>query len=273
MNNKFYQPGSGRAAKVDDLFAIIAPNYDLINDLQSFGLHRLWKSTLVRMAAPKAGERALDVCCGTGDIALALHRQGAEVIGLDFSPAMLQIAQCRATKAQSACNRSSHPIAPHDNLHPITCAAAHPPGPPAAAVMPASLQFIRGDALELPFPDNSFDVVAAGYGLRNLASWEKGLEQMWRVSRPGARLLVLDFGKPDNRFWRRIYNAYLQFLVPLFGKVFCKDPATHAYIYASLQDYPAQRGVARKMEALGCRAIAIRNLAGGAMSINFAIKA
>jgi demethylmenaquinone methyltransferase/2-methoxy-6-polyprenyl-1,4-benzoquinol methylase len=260
MSNKFYKPGSGRAAKVGDLFAIIAPRYDLINDLQSLGLHRRWKSTLVRMAAAKIGDRALDVCCGTGDIALALHRQGADVIGLDFSPAMLEMAQRRATKAQWTTNRPSHPIAGHRNRA-------------TSSVPAAPLRFIRGDALQLPFADNSFDIVAVGYGLRNLASWEQGLEEMWRVSRPGARLLVLDFGKPDNRFWRRIYNAYLKFFVPLFGKVFCKDAATHAYIYASLQDYPAQRGIARKMEALGCRSVTIRNLAGGAMSINFAIKA
>jgi demethylmenaquinone methyltransferase / 2-methoxy-6-polyprenyl-1,4-benzoquinol methylase len=260
MSNKFYTPGPGRAANVEDLFAIIAPKYDLINDLQSFGLHRRWKSRLVRMAAPQIGERALDVCCGTGDIALALHRQGAEVIGLDFSPAMLEMARRRAEKTQLAASRRHHPISAHHS-------------PLSATVASTPLRFIQGDALQLPFADNSFDIVTVGYGLRNLASWERGLEEMWRVSRPGGRLLVLDFGKPDNRLWRRIYNAYLKFFVPLFGRVFCKDAATHAYIYASLQDYPAQRGIAGKMDALGCRAVAIRNLAGGAMSINFARKA
>ena len=92
MSNKFYQPGEQRAAKVEDLFATIAPRYDLINDLQSFGLHRRWKRILLNMAGIKPGDRALDLCCGTGDIAFALQAAGAEVVGLDFSPAMLEVA-------------------------------------------------------------------------------------------------------------------------------------------------------------------------------------
>jgi demethylmenaquinone methyltransferase/2-methoxy-6-polyprenyl-1,4-benzoquinol methylase len=238
MSNPFYTPGPERAANVEDLFARIAPRYDLINDLQSLGLHRLWKSALVKMAAVKTGDRALDVGCGTGDIALALRRRGAEVTGLDFSPAMLEIARRRAQKGNVS--------------------------------TPA--RFIQGDAQHLPFEDNAFDIVTAGYALRNLSSWEDGLEEMRRVARPGGRLLVLDFGKPDNRFWRSVYSGYLRFFVPVFGRIFCKNAATHSYIYASLQDYPAQRGIAEKMKALGCGKTTIRNLAGGAMSINFALK-
>ena len=92
MPNKFYEPGEKRAAKVNDLFAAIAPRYDLINDLQSFGLHRLWKRRLVKLAAVRVGHRALDLCCGTGDVAFALAEQGAEVVGLDFSEPMLAVA-------------------------------------------------------------------------------------------------------------------------------------------------------------------------------------
>ncbi len=231
MANKFYQPGQERAARVEDLFATIAPRYDLINDLQSLGLHRHWKRKLIRLAEVKTGDRALDVCCGTGDISIALAAAGAEVAGLDFSAAMLAVAKKRSP-----------------------------------------IQFLQGDAMNLPFPDNSFDIVAIGYGLRNLSSWERGLEEMWRVAKPGARLLVLDFGKPDNSVWRQIYFAYLKWLVPLFGKIFCKDSATHAYIFASLQHYPAQRGVAEKMKTLGAADVHIHNLCGGAMSINFCRK-
>jgi demethylmenaquinone methyltransferase/2-methoxy-6-polyprenyl-1,4-benzoquinol methylase len=92
------------------------------------------------------------------------------------------------------------------------------------------------------------------------------------VARPGGRLLVLDFGKPDNKFWRALYFGYLKFFVPWFGKIFCRDSDTHAYIYASLQKYPAQRGVAAKMESLRCAEVQIRNLVGGAMSINYGRK-
>jgi demethylmenaquinone methyltransferase/2-methoxy-6-polyprenyl-1,4-benzoquinol methylase len=248
--NKYHRLGENRAAGVEDLFAIVAPRYDLINDLQSLGLHRRWKRALIQMAGVQPGERALDVCCGTGDVAFALRQSGAEVAALDFSPAMLAIAQQRARNCPPPCG---------GGLRPQTA-----PPPP--------VQFVRGDALRLPFGDETFDVVTTAYGLRNLADWQRGLEEMWRVARPGARLLVLDFGKPPNPVWRRLYFGYLKFLVPWFGKVLCKDAATYAYIFASLQNYPAQRGVAAKMESLHCAGIQVRNLMGGAMSINFARK-
>ncbi len=239
QTNKFLEPGAQRAAKVDELFAIVAPRYDLINDLQSLGLHRLWKRRMVAMAAVQPGDHALDLCCGTGDVAFALQRAGAEVTALDASPAMLAVAEKRA--------KNSRP-----NLEPV--------------------QFLRGDALHIPYPDASFNVVTVAYGLRNLSSWERGLEEMWRAARPRARLLVLDFGKPDFALWRALYFAYLKFFVPAFGKIFCRDSATHAYIFASLQNYPAQRGVAEKMKNLGCSRVEVRNLMGGAMSINLGQK-
>ncbi len=238
MANKFYQPGEQRAAKVNDLFAAIAPKYDLINDLQSFGLHRSWKKKLVELAQVKTGHRALDVCCGTGDIAFLLSRAGAEVTGIDFSQPMLNVAHERRAK-----------------------------NPPATCV-PAP-HFVQGTAERLPFGNSKFDVVTVGYGLRNLSNWELGLEEMWRVAKPGARLLVLDFGKPDNALWRGLYFSYLRLFVPLFGKLFCGDSATHAYILESLKNYPAQHGVARKMRDLGCLDVRIINLLGGVMTINY----
>src|SRR5512146_3181664 len=99
MANRFYDPGEQRAAKVQDLFGAIAPRYDLLNDLQSFGLHRYWKRRVVQLARPRPGERALDLCCGTGDLALALARRGVEVVGMDFSARMLAVAAAK-TKTQ-----------------------------------------------------------------------------------------------------------------------------------------------------------------------------
>ena len=145
MSNVFYAPGEQRAAKVYDLFAAIARHYDLLNDLQSFGLHRRWKRRVVELAAVTSRNRALDLCCGTGDIALALAQRGAEVIGLDFSKAMLEIAEARRQR-----NFKSQI---------------------------SNLKFIQGDAQQIPFPDASFDIVTVGYGLRNLASWESGLDR------------------------------------------------------------------------------------------------
>jgi demethylmenaquinone methyltransferase / 2-methoxy-6-polyprenyl-1,4-benzoquinol methylase len=236
VSNKFYQTGEQRAPRVADLFGAIATRYDLINDLQSLGFHRLWKNRLVKMAAVQPGDKALDVCCGTGDIAFALERAGAEVIGLDFSPAMLDVARQRARRAGHAA------------------------------------QFAAGDALNIPFGDSMFDIVTVGYGLRNLASWERGLEEMARVARPGGRLLILDFGKPDSRLWRGLYFTYLRGVVPLMGRIFCGDSDTHAYILKSLHAYPAQRGIAEKLKSMNCRDITTRNLLAGAMSIHYAQK-
>lgn len=126
--------------------------------------------------------------------------------------------------------------------------------------------------MALPFPDNAFDVVTVGYGLRNLASWETGLREMRRVAKPGGRLVVLDFGKPDNRFWRGIYFAYLRSVTPLLGWLFAGSAGAYAYILESLQHYPAQRGVAAKMTELGLADVQVFNVLGGIMGITYAVK-
>jgi demethylmenaquinone methyltransferase / 2-methoxy-6-polyprenyl-1,4-benzoquinol methylase len=233
MANKYYDPGDRRAAKVNDLFATVARRYDLLNDLQSLGWHRRWKRRLVELANPRPGERALDVCCGTGDIALLLAASGAEVTGLDFSEPMLAIARARTQNSKLK-----------------------------------TQNFLQGDALALPFPDGSFDIVTIGYGLRNLAGWESGLSEMNRVLKPGGRLLILDFGKPANPLWRLIYYAHLRTVVPLLGRIFCRDASAYAYILESLKAYPAQAGVAAKLRELGLVDVQIVNLLGGAMSIH-----
>jgi ubiquinone/menaquinone biosynthesis methyltransferase len=238
MGNEFFSPGEQRASQVNKLFALIAPHYDLINDLQSLGRHRRWKRRLVACAAPRPGERALDMCCGTGDLAFALAAGGADVTGLDFSEPMLAVATRKAS--------------------------AFGLGAP---------RFIQGDAMRVPFPDAHFDIVAVGYGLRNLASWQTGLDEMVRVAKPGARLLVLDFGKPDNTLWRTVYFGYLRFFVPLLGLLVCGNARAYAYILESLRHYSAQRGVAARMRDLGLIQVRVENFLGGAMSINYGIKA
>lgn len=237
MTNKFYAPGEQRAARVGDLFATIAPRYDLINDLQSFGLHRYWKRQLTHLAAGRSGERALDLCCGTGDVTFALARQGVEAVGLDFSEPMLAVANQRLANKKTP-----------------------------------AIQFVRGDAQQIPFPDASFDIVTISYGLRNLADWEAGLREMRRVLRPGGRVLVLDFGKPDNTLWRAFYFGYLRACVPILGRIFCGDADTHGYILESLKHYAAQNGVAAKMRELKFEQVRIVNFMGGIMSINYGVK-
>ena len=272
MANKFYAPDESRPRKVQDLFTRIAPRYDLINDLQSFGLHRLWKRRLVRLADAQSGERALDVCSGTGDVTLALARRGAEAVGVDFSEAMLAIARERLARLPSF-----HKLRNDGNNRPLTPTLS-PKGErenqrsPAPKAPSQRVEFVFGDAENLSYPNESFEIVTISYGLRNLGDWRMGLAEMHRVSKAGGRLLVLEFGKPKNALWRAAYFAYLRLVVPLFGKIFCGDSQTYSYILESLQHFPAQTGIAAALQELGCAKVRTCNLLGGVMSINYAQK-
>ncbi|HXT12237.1 MAG TPA: bifunctional demethylmenaquinone methyltransferase/2-methoxy-6-polyprenyl-1,4-benzoquinol methylase UbiE [Candidatus Angelobacter sp.] len=246
MTSHFYKPGEQRAAKVGELFATIARRYDLINDIQSFGLHRSWKRRLLRLARPRPGQRALDLCCGTGDIALALARQGMDVVGLDFSPPMLEIAKQKADRFRS--------------------------GAKSVQNLNFKVEFLCGDAEQIPFPANTFDLLTVGYGLRNLADLDQGLRDMLRVAKPGGQILALEFGKPENPLWRTFYFTYLKCFLPIFGKVFCGNSAAYAYVLESLKNYPAQQAVAAKMRDLGWQNIRVLNILGGTMTIHHAEK-
>lgn len=236
MSDPYYVAGPERAARVRTLFDRIAPRYDLINDVQSFGLHRLWKRRLLKLARVGKGAHALDVCCGTGDIAMALAQAGAQVVGCDFSGGMLSVAQVRA-----------------------------------AQIPVRRLSFVQADALALPAGDATVDLVTIGYGLRNLADLQKGLSELNRVLKPGGTVLVLDFGKPKNPLWRAIYYLYLRIAVPIFGLIFCGDFRAYSYILDSLLKYPAQDGVAQSLRQLGC-VVTVENFLGGVMSIHRAVK-
>jgi len=244
MTNEYYEPGELRTARVKDLFTRIASRYDLINDLQSFGLHRRWKRRVMSLARPDHNDTALDLCCGTGDLALLLASRCGRVVALDFTERMLEVALKRAEVMSSVSGVD-------DTKHCVP-------------------QYVQGDALQLPFPNQTFDLVTVAYGLRNLADLKAGLSEMRRVTKPGGRILALDFGKPDNSVWRSLYFTYLRVFVPVLGRIFCGSASAYGYILESLKHYPAQRGVAAQMKELGLSNVRIINLMGGVMSINYA---
>jgi demethylmenaquinone methyltransferase/2-methoxy-6-polyprenyl-1,4-benzoquinol methylase len=219
---------------VERLFGAISARYDLINDIQSLGLHRLWKRRLARLANISSGQRALDVCAGTGDVAFELAASGALVVGLDFNAPMLHRAERRNNERR--------------------------------------VQFIRSDALRMPFADESFDCVTISYGLRNLASFEEGIKELLRVLRSGGKILILEFGKPRNRILRNVYFLYLRMALPVYGKIFCGNAAAYSYILDSLRAYPAQLEMDLLLRRLGCNESRIINLLGGTMSINIGQK-
>ena len=226
----------GKRRYVRALFATIADRYDLITVLLSFGGDRRWKRRLVDLAAPSPGARALDVATGTGDIAFALCDRSARVVGLDVTRRMVELAKAKGG------------------------------GRPAAA-------FLVGDMTALPFPPASFDLVTAGYGLRNVPDLRGAIDEMLRVLKPGGQVLSLDFNRPANRAVRAAYLGYLAIVGGALGWVLHRDPDTYRYIPASIRLYPGAAAVARLMEERGCSRVRHYRVLGGLMAIHHGHKA
>jgi ubiquinone/menaquinone biosynthesis methyltransferase len=216
---------------VRTLFATIADRYDLITRVLSYGRDAAWKVRLVEMSGATPAVRALDLACGTGDIAFALAARGARVIGLDVTLRMLQLARAKT--------------------------------PPAPA-----LALLAGDMMALPFADATFDLITAGYGLRNVPRLEPAIAEIRRVLRPGGLLLSLDFNRPSNPLVRGVYLAYLTVFGSALGWVLHSDPNTYRYIPESIKRYPGAARVAAMLEHAGFTDCRVVPLLGGLMAIN-----
>ncbi len=212
------------------LFTTIADRYDLITKLLSYGQDAKWKRQLIRRANVRAGERALDLAAGTGDVAFAVASNGAKTIGLDLTHRMLQLAR-----------RRNGPV-----------------------------DFITGDMASLPFRPSSFDLVTTSYGLRNVPDLNTAIDEIARVLKPGGRLLSLDFNQPDNPIIRSAYLIYLAAVGATLGWVLHRDPDTYRYIPESIKRYPGARGVAERLAARGFEHITIVPVLWGLMSIHVA---
>lgn len=227
---------AGKRLYVKRLFATIADRYDLITVVLSYGQDRRWKRRLADLAAVKPGARALDLACGTGDIAFELAARGAQVVGLDVTPRMIALARARAA-------------------------------PRGARVPPV---FLVGDMMALPFADASVDLVTTGYGLRNVPIVETALAEIGRVLRPGGRVLSLDFDRPENGTVRAVYLGYLTAVGGALGWLLHRDPDTYRYIPESIRGYPGSAGVVRLMREAGFDDARRQGLLGGLMAINTA---
>ncbi len=217
LDDAFQTPQSKRRY-VRQLFATIADRYDLITRVLSYGQDARWKARLVSMAEVRAGERALDLACGTGDIAFAVAARGARAVGLDITHRMLQLARLRAGSSAS----SGRLLTPD----------------PRASSSQAPVEFISGDMTSLPFRSSSFDLVTTGYGLRNVPDLDAAIDEIARVLRPGGRLLSLDFNRPESAVIRAAYLAYLTGVGATLGWLLHRDPDTYRYIPASIRRYP-----------------------------------
>jgi len=209
-----------RETRIRRMFDGIAPRYDLLNHLLSLNIDKRWRARVVR-SVPAADGPVLDVCSGTGDLAFEYDRAGGggmRVVGADFAAEMLARAVAKSRR------RGSHP----------------------------RVAFVQADAQRLPFADDTFEVVAVAFGLRNVTEPDRGLAEMTRVARPGGRVAVLEFSRP--RHWRfgRAYRAYFRYLLPWVGQLFSRS-GEKAYVYlpASVMEFPDGEALAERMRAVG----------------------
>jgi demethylmenaquinone methyltransferase/2-methoxy-6-polyprenyl-1,4-benzoquinol methylase len=214
------------------LFATIADRYDLITVLLSFGRDRHWKRHLVDLAGIEDGASALDLACGTGDIAFELAGRGARVVGLDVTFRMLQLARVKPEAARGAS------------------------------------RFVAGDMMALPFADASVEVVTTGYGIRNVPVLEPALAEVHRVLKPGGVFLSLDFNRPENAAVRAVYLGYLTFVGSALGHALHKDPDTYRYIPETIRRYPGAAKVAALVMRQGFASCEWFPVLGGLMAIH-----
>jgi len=238
-------PGDGRALPVDRdpqriaaMFGGIAPRYDLMNRLMTGGRDGHWRSIAAQEAAPAAGGRVLDACCGTGDLSFTLVEQcpGCEVVGLDFTAAMLD----RAREKAAARQRRGF-LAP---------------------------TFVRGDLLELPFADGEFAAVTVGWGVRNVRDIPRAFAEMNRVTRPGGRVVCLESTKAADGAGSSFQRLWMGHVVPLLGRLVTGDAAAYAYLPASVEAFPRVDGLAAIMAAAGLTRVRYRRFGFGTVAVH-----
>ena len=231
-------PESEKTRRVGEVFRSVASNYDLMNDLMSLGLHRYWKRFAIEMSGVRAGSRVLDVASGSGDLAAAFARRvGAtgQVWMTDINAAMLEVGRDKLVDGGF--------------------------NPPLALC----------DAEKLPFPDDSFDCVSVAFGLRNMTHKDLALAEMARVTRPGGRVLVLEFSRP----WKpltRAYDAYSFGVLPLLGRYVARDEGAYRYLAESIRMHPDQEALKSMMEAAGLARVDYFNLAAGVVALHRGFK-
>ncbi|NLF25919.1 MAG: bifunctional demethylmenaquinone methyltransferase/2-methoxy-6-polyprenyl-1,4-benzoquinol methylase UbiE [Deltaproteobacteria bacterium] len=218
-----------RASEIKEIFRAIARNYDLNNTILSAGMHHGWRRKLLAWAEPHPGLRALDLCTGTGDIACLLARGGATTIGVDFSPAMLDQAR-RKLERKKLADRVS---------------------------------LLQADGLQLPFPDQTFDLVTIAFGVRNFEKPEAGIKEAARVLKKEGSLLVLELGKPSGRWTRSLYWFYSHYLMPWLAAPLTRDRHAYRYLHESLWRFPCGAEFEAMLQHCGLKTVRWKSLTLG----------
>jgi demethylmenaquinone methyltransferase/2-methoxy-6-polyprenyl-1,4-benzoquinol methylase len=230
-----------KASMVRGVFDSVASKYDVMNDLMSFGVHRLWKRFAIELAGVRKGQRILDLASGTGDLAdrfAGLVGPEGLVIMSDINAAMLNVGRDRMIDRGHAGN----------------------------------LQYTQINAEKLPVADNSLDLITIAFGLRNVTDKDAALRSMYRALKPGGRALVLEFSKPTNKPLEKLYDAYSFSLLPKMGKLVANDAESYQYLAESIRMHPDQETLKGMMETAGFERCDVHNLTGGIVAIHRGFK-
>ncbi|QFU77527.1 bifunctional demethylmenaquinone methyltransferase/2-methoxy-6-polyprenyl-1,4-benzoquinol methylase UbiE [Halioglobus maricola] len=231
-----------KAGMVADVFHSVAARYDLMNDLMSGGVHRIWKRFTIELSGVRKGHSVLDIAGGTGDLAAKFSRivgDDGRVVLADINDSMLKVGRDKLL----------------DTGH------------------QGNIEFVQADAQFLPFPDDSFDCITIAFGLRNVTAKETALRSMLRVLKPGGRLLVLEFSKPENELLSKAYDTYSFRLLPLMGQLVAGDSESYQYLAESIRMHPDQDTLKDMMEDAGFARVEYHNMTGGIVALHKGIKA
>ena len=230
------------AAQVREMFGRIAPRYDLLNHLLSLDIDKVWRRRVAKQFSAvlhNPSARVLDLCCGTGDLALAFHREapvGAEIVGSDFVPEMLERARAKA--------------------------AASGPG----------VTFVEADALSLPFVDESFDLVSCSFGFRNLANYERGMLEIFRVLKPGGAVAILEFAEPQGKLFGSVYRFYFRRVLPRLGGLISGNGSAYTYLPSSVSKFPSPEALKAMFERVGYGGVKFVRWTGGIVTLHTGTK-
>ncbi|MBY6190988.1 bifunctional demethylmenaquinone methyltransferase/2-methoxy-6-polyprenyl-1,4-benzoquinol methylase UbiE [Microbulbifer agarilyticus] len=234
-------PVEEKAGRVADVFHSVAARYDVMNDLMSGGVHRLWKRFTIELSAARPGQTILDIAGGTGDLTARFSRivgPTGKVVLADINASMLKVGRDRLLDRGIAGN----------------------------------VETVQADAQYLPFPDNTFDCITIAFGLRNVTDKDLALRSMLRVLKPGGRLLVLEFSKPESKLLEKVYDQYSFRLLPFMGKLVADDADSYRYLAESIRMHPDQETLKGMMSDAGFVDCEFHNMTGGIVALHKGIK-
>ena len=230
-----------KVKRVAEVFHSVADKYDVMNDLMSFGIHRIWKKITIEYSSVRKGQKVLDLAGGTGDLTAKFsHIVGDNglVVLADINESMLKVGRDKLRDKGLFNN----------------------------------IEYVQANAEELPFADNYFDCITISFGLRNVTDKQKALQSMWRVLKPGGRLLILEFSKPQYQLLNKAYDLYSFTMLPLMGKIVANDADSYRYLAESIRMHPDQKTLKKMMEDAGFVDVKYHNMTGGIVALHTGFK-